>query len=254
MIAHHPPGDLATLYYDTITGGRRLNTDYLHICDGGPSLALAVADGDGDHADAAQVAQITAQIAAAVASSTGVPVEGLRAARTYVEQRNMLAPAGREGVSTATVVAINRHRGVSLAWAGDTAVWGITPRGEVVALTEPCCPPRSTPCHVARQHAGLLPHSRTVGIEQFRRLVVATSGMAVHLRPQPGDDTPAADRIGTLAGTHEDGGYALAQLLWLAERSADPGNATVAVIDLLDHHRATTTTTIAATTREDCLR
>ncbi|WP_245775493.1 hypothetical protein [Nonomuraea wenchangensis] len=110
--------------------------------------------------------------------------------------------------------------------------------------------PRRPP---ARRAAAALAHRRHRAVQAAHR-GHQRSGRPPDA-PARGDDTTTADRIGTLAGTHEDGGYALAQLLWLAERSADPGNATVAVIDLLDHHRATTpTTTIAATTREDCLR
>ncbi|MGP3920574.1 PP2C family serine/threonine-protein phosphatase [Nonomuraea sp. 10N515B] len=239
MIAHSPPGELAVLYYDSIAGGRRRNADYLHICDGGPSLAIAVADGEGDHADAAECAQITAQIAAAVASSTGNPVEALRAAKTYVDERNLPVPPGQEGASTATVVAINRYSGISLAWAGDTAVWGVTPSSDVEMLTVPSCPPWATPCNVSQSHGGLWPHSRTVAIERFVRLIVATSGLTAHLLPRDDDERLIAltDRLSKLAGIYQEGGYALAQLLWRAESSRDRGNATVAVIDLLDHYR-----------------
>ncbi|MDP4510306.1 protein phosphatase 2C domain-containing protein [Nonomuraea turcica] len=238
MIAHSPPGELAVLYYDSIAGGRSRNADYLHICDGGPSMALAVADGEGDHPDAAECAQITAQIAAAVASSTGNPVEALRAAKQYVDDRNHPVPPGQEGVSTATVVAINRFSGISLAWAGNSPVWGITPTGEVVGLTVPSCHPTTTPCNVSQRHSGLWPHSRTVDIGHFVRLIVATDGLTGHLsRDRPDHMAAMTDRLADLAGIHQEGGYALAQLLWLAESCRGRDNITVAVIDLLDHHR-----------------
>ncbi|HEX4812847.1 MAG TPA: hypothetical protein VFV66_08855, partial [Nonomuraea sp.] len=76
------------LYYDSVPGGRSRNADHLHIFDGGPAITIAVADGDGDHADASECARITAQVAAAVAASTGDPVEALGAAKHYVDARN----------------------------------------------------------------------------------------------------------------------------------------------------------------------
>lgn len=113
-------------------------------------------------------------------------------------------------------------------------------------LTAPSCPPWTTPCNVFQQHAGLWPHSRTIAIERFVRLIVATSGLTAHLLPRDGDEHQIAltDQLGTLAGIHQEGGYALAELLRRAESGRDHDNVTV--IDLLDHYRqnATPATTI----------
>ncbi|PZG19917.1 protein phosphatase 2C domain-containing protein [Nonomuraea aridisoli] len=239
MIAHSPPGELAVLYYDSIAGGRDHNADYLHICDAGRSLAVAVADGDGDHADAAECAQITAQIAAAVAASTGDPVEALRAAKHYVDDRNHSVVPGREGASSATVVAINRYSGISLAWAGNVPVWGLTPDGQVETLTVPFCHPSTTPCSVSSRHQDAWPHFSIVALNQFTRLVVATQGLTTHLTSPDRRDDPTATNthLHALAAHYHDGGYALNQLLLLADSGTDRDNTTIAVIDLLDHYR-----------------
>jgi hypothetical protein len=83
------------------------------------------------------------------------------------------------------------------------------------------------------------PHSRIVDIKRFVRLIVATQGLITHLTPRDLRDDVAAVtvQLDTLAGHYHDGGYALAQLLRLADSGPDRDNTTVAVIDLLDHHR-----------------
>ncbi|HEX4811561.1 MAG TPA: hypothetical protein VFV66_02270, partial [Nonomuraea sp.] len=153
------------------------------------------------------------------------------------DARNHPVPPGQEGVSTATVLAINRYSGLSLAWAGNSPVWGITSEGEVTELTAPSCPPPL--CNVSQRHGQVWPHSRTVALDHFARLILATGGLTGHLPPQDPRDplAPATAWLDDLAGIHQDGGYALAQLLWLAETGPDQDNTTVVVIDLLPHHR-----------------
>ncbi|HEX4811568.1 MAG TPA: hypothetical protein VFV66_02305 [Nonomuraea sp.] len=90
-----------------------------------------------------------------------------------------------------------------------------------------------------QRHGQVWPHSRTVDLHHFARLVLATGGLTAHLPQQDPRDplAPATAWLDDLAGIHQDGGYAFAQLLWLAENGPDQDNTTVVVIDLLPRHR-----------------
>lgn len=115
--------EVAQVHYETITNGRQVNADYAEVCHGACALAVTITDGVDDDYDAGEVAQIAAQVSAVITATTCDPVEGLRMAKQYVDDRNALAPRLQEGTCTATVAAI-RSGSISLAWRGDSPAWG----------------------------------------------------------------------------------------------------------------------------------
>ncbi|NRQ34471.1 hypothetical protein HII36_21815 [Nonomuraea sp. NN258] len=149
-----------------------------------PAPRGAIADGAGDDGDAAECAQVAAQVGAAIAGSTGDPVAGLDSADTHVFTRNHNAPSLQEGFTTATILTVTIG-GINLAWAGDSPAWGVKADGEVVGLTVPSCHPCMTPCNVAEKHeenlSGPWPHRRTADFGSFTRIIVASDGLTAHL-------------------------------------------------------------------------
>ncbi|MEV4472890.1 protein phosphatase 2C domain-containing protein [Nonomuraea sp. NPDC049504] len=229
------PG-IARVHYDSIQNGRYTQADYVAVLDGAWALAVAVCDGAGDDSDAADAAHISAQIAAAVAGSTNSGVQGLHAARTYLQQRNEDAPPGQEGITTAVVAAIT-YGGLDLAWVGDSPAWAVHLDGKVVPLTTPSCHPCRTPCNVEEKHEGgsSWPHRLVTSTDDYARIILASDGLTAHL-PLLGrlDHVNAMlPELSRLATPDLDGEYVAAALLDLASRGRGGDNTTVAVIDLL---------------------
>ncbi|WP_214317122.1 protein phosphatase 2C domain-containing protein [Nonomuraea sediminis] len=231
------PG-VARVFYDSIQNGRDTQADYVAVVDGSWALAVAVCDGADDDSDAADAAQISAQIAAAVAGSTNSGAEGLHAARTYLQQRNEGAPPGQEGITTAVVASITCG-GLDLAWVGDSPAWAVQLDGKVVPLTTPSCHPCMTPCNVEESHEadGGWPHHLYTYTDDYARIILASDGLTAHL-PLAGrlDHMNAMlDDLTQLAAPDLDGEYVAAELLGLAKRGRGHDNTTVAVIDLVPH-------------------
>ncbi|MEV0821870.1 protein phosphatase 2C domain-containing protein [Nonomuraea rubra] len=231
------PG-IARVHYDSIQNSRHTQADYVAVLDGAWALAVAVCDGAGDDCDAADAAQISAQIAAAVTGSTNSGVQGLHAARTYLQQRNEDAPPGQEGITTAVVAAITPGF-LDMAWVGDSPAWAVRLDGKVVPLTVPSCHPCGTPCNVEEKHEaeGRWPHRLLTDTGDYARLIIATDGLTAHLPLAGRADHMNAmlDDLARLAAPDLSGEYVAASLLDMARQSRDPDNTTVAVIDLLTH-------------------
>ncbi|MEV1170123.1 protein phosphatase 2C domain-containing protein [Nonomuraea sp. NPDC049784] len=230
------PG-IARVHYDSIQNGRNTQADYVAVLNGSWALAVAVCDGAGDDPDAAEAAHSSAQISAAVTGSTSSPVEGLHAARTYLQRRNEEAPPSQEGITTAVVAAITSG-GLDLAWVGDSPAWAVRLDGKVVPLTTPSCHPCMTPCNVEEKHEGAncwphrLPFTYT---DDYARIILASDGLTAHL-PLTGrlDHMNAMlDDLARLAAPDLYGEYVATSLLDLAKRGRGRDNTTVAVIDLL---------------------
>lgn len=234
----HTLTSLARIHHATVIGGRHTQADYISICDGARALAIAICDGAGDDCDAAECAQIAAQVGAAIAASTGDPAAGMGSASTYVGDRNHYAPELQQGVTTATILAINSN-GVQLAWAGDSPAWGVTAAGEVVGLTVPSCHPCMTPCNVEEDHAGPQPwpHTRTADFDSFRRVIVASDGITAHLPPRERNGDHVAGMLATLAEVADlrwDGEHVVTRLLEIARLGrGKQDNTTIAVVDLI---------------------
>ncbi|NRQ31230.1 SpoIIE family protein phosphatase [Nonomuraea sp. NN258] len=230
------PG-IARVFFDSIQNGRIHQADYVAVLNGSWALAVAVCDGAGDDPDAADASQISAQIAAAVAGSTNSSLEGLHAARTYLQRRNEEAPPGQEGITTAVVAAITPG-GLDLAWVGDSPAWAVMRNGTVVPLTTPSCHPCGTPCNVEERHEGTTwPHRRPFTLtDDYARIVLASDGLTAHLPLSGRADHVNAmvDDLARLAALDLDGEYVAASLLNLARSGRGRDNTTVAVIDLSD--------------------
>ncbi|MFG3438410.1 protein phosphatase 2C domain-containing protein [Nonomuraea sp. NPDC047897] len=230
------PG-VARVHYDSIQNGRHHQADYVAVLNGASALAVAVCDGAGDEPDAAEAAQISAQVSAAVTGSTASAVEGLYAARGYLQRRNEEAPPGQEGITTAVVAAITSG-GLDLGWVGDSPAWAVKQDGEVVPLTTPSCHPCSTPCNVEEKHkgaAGGWPHRLYTSTDDYARIILASDGVSAHLSLLGRFDHMNAmlDDLARVAIPDLHGEYVATQLLDLAKRGRGRDNTTVAVIDLL---------------------
>ncbi|MEV0236823.1 protein phosphatase 2C domain-containing protein [Nonomuraea sp. NPDC050786] len=237
------PG-VARIHYDTVIGGRNTQADCISVCNGARALAIAIADGAGDDGDAAECAQIAAQVGAAVTASTGSPVEGMDVARTHVNGRNHYAPKLQRGVTTATMLAIASGE-LRLAWAGDSPAWAVRRDGEVVGLTVPSCHPCMTPCNVAEEHDespyaesdGPWPHQHTAEADDFVRVIVASDGVTAHLPWMERDGDHVAGMLPTLAEVADpqwDGECVLRRLLEIARLGrGTQDNTTIAVVDLI---------------------
>ncbi|MFI6497100.1 protein phosphatase 2C domain-containing protein [Nonomuraea typhae] len=237
MALMYVPG-VARVHYDSIQNGRYTQADYVAVLDGSWALAVAVCDGAGDDCDAADAAQISAQVAAAVAGSTNSGVQGLHAARTYLQQRNVDAPPGQEGITTAVVAAITPG-GLDMAWVGDSPAWAVRLDGTVAPLTVPSCHPCGTPCNVEEEHGGgrwphRIPFTHT---DDYARVILASDGLTAHLPLAGRADHMNAmlDDLARIAAPDRAGECVLAELLDLAKRGRGRDNTTVAVIDLVAH-------------------
>ncbi|MEU7891776.1 protein phosphatase 2C domain-containing protein [Nonomuraea sp. NPDC049152] len=230
------PG-VARVHYDSIQNGRTCQADCVAVLNGAWALAVAVCDGAGDDVDAAEAAQISAHISTAVTGSTASAVEGLYAARTYLQRRNEEAPPGQEGITTAVAAAITSG-GLDLAWVGDSPAWAVRLDGTVVPLTSPSCHPCMTPCNVEEKHDGsngTWPHRLYTHTDDYARIILASDGLTAHL-PLVGrlDHMNAMlDTLAKMAAPDLYGGYVAASLLDMASRGRGRDNTTVAVIDLL---------------------
>ncbi|MEU7855130.1 hypothetical protein [Nonomuraea sp. NPDC049141] len=236
----HTLTNLARIHHASVIGGRYTQADHISVCDGARALAVAVADGAGDDSDAAECAQIAAQVGAAVAASTGDPTMGLGSADTYVGDRNHYAPELQEGITTATILTI-ATTGLRLVWVGDSPGWGVTAAGEVVGLTVPSCHPCQTPCNVAEPHReahnGPWPHIRAADFDSFTRVIVASDGVTAHLPLWERVGDHVAAMLPTLAQVAEprlDGEHVLARLMEIAAQGRGrQDNTTIAVVDLI---------------------
>ncbi|MBT2234985.1 protein phosphatase 2C domain-containing protein [Nonomuraea sp. NEAU-A123] len=231
------PG-IARVFYDSIQNSRNTQADYVAVLDGSWALAVAVCDGAGDDSDAADAAQISAQIAAAVTGSTNSGVQGLHAARTYLQQRNEDAPPGQEGITTAVVAAITPG-GLDMAWVGDSPAWAVRLDSTVVPLTVPSCHPRWTPCNVEEKHeaGGTWPHRMLTNTDDYARIILASDGLTAHLPLTGRADHMNAmlDDLTRMAAPDLAGEYVAAQLLDMARQGRGRDHTTVAVIDLITH-------------------
>ncbi|GAA4946634.1 serine/threonine protein phosphatase PrpC [Nonomuraea thailandensis] len=229
------PG-VARVFYDSIQNSRHTQADYVAVLDGSWALAVAVCDGAGDDSDAADAAQISAQIAAAVTGSTNSGVQGLHAARTYLQQRNEDAPPGQEGITTAVVAAITPGL-LDMAWAGDSPAWAVLQDGKVIPLTVPSCHPCGTPCNVEEKHEGegTWPHRLLIYTDDYARIILASDGLTAHLPLAGRADHMNAmlDDLARMAAPDLSGEYVAASLLDMARQGRGRDNTTVAVIDLI---------------------
>ncbi|GLX06677.1 protein phosphatase 2C domain-containing protein [Microbispora sp. NBRC 16548] len=223
---------IARVHYDSDINKRRHQADYVTAIDGAWALGVAVCDGAGDNPDAAEAAQMSAQIGAAVAASTGSGTDGIKAARYHLAQRNHDAPFGQEGITTAVIAAIT-HGGIELAWCGDSPAWAVCHDGAIVPLTDQSCHPL-TPCSVEFWH-DTGPHRRFTHTDDWLRIIIATDGVTSHLPASEGLAHAAAmiDDLSRIAAPDLDGGVVMTELRDNAKRHGGRDNITVAVIDLL---------------------
>lgn len=223
---------VARVHYDSDINKRRHQADYVTAIDGAWALGVAVCDGAGDDLDAAEAAQMSAQIAAAVAGSTARATEGIATARNYLDMRNAVAPFGQEGITTALVAAVTSG-GLDLAWCGDSPAWAVSRDGAIVPLTDPSCHPL-TPCSAEFWH-GAEPHHRFVETDDWVRIILATDGVTSHLPASERQAHAAAmiDDLSRIAAPDLDGGVVVTELRDNAKHHGGRDNITVAVIDLL---------------------
>ncbi|MFE2346046.1 hypothetical protein [Kitasatospora cineracea] len=119
----------------TSTGSSGVTGDafYLHTLRDG-TVAACVVDGVGHSPQITTRAAFLAQVAARVGATRG-PVLGLLAAADTISDPGPKEHPEEDAVAAIAVVRPDRPE-VSVAWAGDCAVWGMTPAtGKVSCLT-----------------------------------------------------------------------------------------------------------------------